>query len=320
MAMTRRRFLAITGATAGLALLPGSGGAAPHAVSWRGRALGAPAELVLHHEDRAAAEGLIRRVVAEIARLESIFSLYRPDSALSELNRSGALALPPPELVALLERSREFWHRTDGAFDPTMQALWRLYADHFSRPGADPTGPGRGDLRRALERVGMNRVVFAADRIVLPVAGMALTLNGIAQGYITDRAIAILRAGGITRTLADLGEIRALGRREDGTPWRIGIAGHPGTSYPLVDRAVATSSPSGFRFAGPHSPSHILDPRSGGSPDLQDSVTVFAPDATTADALSTGFSLLARDRISDVLRSMPQIEAVFHGTGGARPT
>ncbi len=225
---TRRRFIGISAAAAGLALLPF--GAIAHAeaeaVRWHGRALGAPAELIVHHHDRARAERLVARAAAEIARLERIFSLYMPDSALSTLNRQGALAAPPPELVELLEQSRAVWALTGGVFDPTVQPLWRAYADHFAAPGADPAGPSQERIpgadpagpsqeriANALALVGFDGVGFNRDRIAFARPGMALTLNGIAQGFITDRIVELLRAGGVTSTLADVGEIRALGRR-----------------------------------------------------------------------------------------------------------
>ncbi len=102
--LNRRRFIAITASAAGLSLLPHgwSGAARAEAVTWHGQALGAPATLTIHHHDRAAAERLVERTVVEAARLERIFSLYRDDSALTELNRVGALAAPPSELVDLL--------------------------------------------------------------------------------------------------------------------------------------------------------------------------------------------------------------------------
>lgn len=114
--ITRRRAICIMAAAAGLPLLDlrGRAEAAVAAVTWRGRALGAPATLILNLESQADAAGLVDRVVAEVARLERVFSLYQRDSALAELNRTGAIAAPPPDLVNLLEASRGFWETTGG--------------------------------------------------------------------------------------------------------------------------------------------------------------------------------------------------------------
>ena len=99
---------------------------------------------------------------------------------------------------------------------------------------------------------------------------MGLTLNGIAQGYATDRVVALLRAEGIERSLVDMGESRAVGARDEGVPWRIGIADpdapeRVSETLELVDNAVATSGAYGFRFDPEGRFNHLLDPKSGGS-------------------------------------------------------
>lgn len=324
--LNRRRFIAISAATAGLGLLTHATAAfaEAHAVKWSGQALGAPATLTIHHHDRAAADRLVERIVIEVARLEQIFSLYRADSALSELNRLGALATPPADLVALLEASQVFWELSDGAFDPTVQPLWTLLGGHFSARGADPAGPSERQTRKALELVGFGSVRFNRDRIAFARPGMALTLNGIAQGYITDRVIELLRSGGVTKSLVDMGEIRALGTRFDEQPWKVGVESAPGetgslTTLDLANKAVATSSANGFRFdAGGHF-NHLLDPRSGRGARLYRSVTVVAPDATSADALSTAFSLLEPDVVQTIVAALPGLQVRLVANTGSYP-
>lgn len=305
--LSRRRFIAISAAAAGCSLTIAGARASADlgAVTWRGQALGAQASLIIYHHDRTAAGRLVREVVAEVERLEQVFSLYRADSALSQLNRDVALATPPPDLVALLDASREVWELSEGTFDPTVQPLWRLLAEHFSRPGADPAGPAPVQLQEALALVGFHKLTFNRDRIAFARRGMALTLNGIAQGYITDRAVDVLRRGGIEKSMVDMGEIRALGARPDGAPWRVGIEGAAGSAgitatLEIEDRAVATSSADGFRFDAAGRFTHLFDPRSGVSPRLYRSVTVIARDATSADAFSTACSLLQADAIERI--------------------
>lgn len=303
--LTRRRALGLLAAAAGLPLVARAGQATAEVVTWHGRALGAPATLILHHPDRAAAERLVTACVAELERLEGILSLYRPESALSELNRAGALAAPPPELVAILDESRRYHALTAGAFDPTVQPLWRLYADHFAA-GGDPAGPAPARVADTLARVGLDAVEVSPDRIALTRRGMALTLNGIAQGWITDRIADRLRAGGITSTLVDMGEIRGVGPH----PWQVGIPGPDGGgTLAITDRAVATSAAAGFAFDPSGRFTHIIDPRSGATPNPYASITVIAPTAAAADALSTGFWLTKRD----ALPVLPDIEVRIEG-------
>ncbi len=305
--LSRRRFIRISAAAAGLSLVPFGGGAKANAnlVTWRGTMLGAVATMKIHHERPQEAERLIAAACAEARRLERLFSLYREDSALVELNRTGVLVDPAAELVDLLEISLRHAELTNGAFDPTVQPLWRLYADHFSRADADPNGPAAADVRATLANVGYRRVHVSRDRIAMP-RGAAITLNGIAQGYITDRIVDLLRAQGIARSLVDMGESRAIGPRPDGQPWEIGIAdpesvGLTATIIPIVDRAVSTSGSYGFCFDANGRFNHLFDPSSGGCAGRYRSVTTVSAQATTADAMSTAFSLMAEPRIQSLL-------------------
>ncbi|AWJ92713.1 thiamine biosynthesis protein ApbE (plasmid) [Azospirillum baldaniorum] len=308
---TRRRFLGIAAAAAGLALLPGGSRAAGVPVrTWRGVALGADSVLQLAHPDPAEADRLIALCLEEVARLERVFSLYRTDSALARLNRDGVLDAPPADLVRLLSEAAAVSRRTDGAFDPTVQPLWQLYAGHFARPGADPAGPPEAVLRAARELVDYRKLRVEPGRVAFAGRGMAVTLNGIAQGYVTDRVSERLRAEGMTDVLVDLGEIRALGHHPSGRPWSVGLAdplvdGRNAGTLEIADRAVATSGGYGTPFDPAGRFTHLFDPATGGCAREWLAVTVLAPDATTADALSTALSVAPEARAAVLLDRFP---------------
>jgi len=299
--VTRRRFIHVSAAAAGLALLPAGGrllaAERPRLHVWRGVALGADAMLQIHHPDAATARRLIARCLEEVARLERVFSLYVAESAIRRLNRDGRLAAPPFELVELLGQGAEIARATGGAFDPTVQPLWELYAGHFSNPHADPAGPAKADIEAVLKRVGYGEVEIEPGGIAFARPGMAITLNGIAQGYITDRIVTLLRDSRIDRSLVDMGETRAIGGRPSGGPWRVGLEDplHPGRiaeRIALDNMAVATSGGYGTLFDPGGRFNHILDPATGATSARYASVSVIAPTATVADALSTAFSLM----------------------------
>ena len=310
---TRRRFIAIAAAAAGLPLAAAGARAEPaHLHRWSGIALGAAAEIVLHDADAARARRLIARCVAEIERLEDVFSLYRPRSALSRLNRDGRLPAPPLELVALLAEARVYSERTEGAFDATVQPLWRLHAAHFAQPGADSRGPADAEIARARALVDYRAVDIEPAEIRFARPGMALTLNGIAQGHITDRVARLLQEAGMGDVLLDIGEVRALGRHPDGRPWRVGLrrAAQPETvarTVTLADRAVATSAgvASPFEPSGRHH--HLFDPATGRPAPGSGQVSVIAPRATLADALSTALAVAPPARAAPLAARFPEI-------------
>ncbi|MHA1571143.1 MAG: FAD:protein FMN transferase, partial [Alphaproteobacteria bacterium] len=220
------------------------------------------------------------------------------DSALSRLNAQGRLAAAPFELIELLSICDTLNHVTDGAFDPTVQPLWALYAAKFSA-GSPPT---KTEIADTLGKTGWRHVRISAQEVAFAKDGVALTLNGIAQGYISDKVAALLRRQGVTDTLVNMGEIVALGRHPDGQPWRIGIADpsdqNQARNYRrLENRAIATSAPLGTVFDGAGSVGHILDPRTGYPGARWRQVSVIAPQASRADGLSTAFCLMDEDQI-----------------------
>ena len=313
--LTRRRMIAIVATAAGSAFLAGGRTArAGDAVRWHGSALGAQVSIEIYHPDRAEALRLVDRCVLDVRRLERQFSLYRADSDICTLNRTGILVSPDADMVALLEASLLFADLTDGAFDPTVQPLWQFYADHFSSERPEPEGPSPQKLAETLAKVGRSGLLVSGDRVALVKRGAAITLNGIAQGYATDRVVERLRRAGLSATLVNIGEIRAIGARPDGTPWRIGLADpdRPGVlteTVDLVDRAVATSAGAGFRFDSKGRFTHLFDPATGRSPLLYRTVSVIAPTATEADALSTAFSAMPLSRIEHIVAVRPNLQA-----------
>ncbi len=293
--LSRRRALTLLAAGAGCALV---GAATPGAAEaqvwrWRGIALGANAEMVLAHPDRALARRVTELAVAEIARLEAIFSLYRPDSALSRLNAAGHLDNPPPELVAILAAAKRYGELSGGAFDVTIQPLWRVFADHFAVRGADPAGPPQDVLARARALVDYRAISVESGRITFARAGMAVTLNGIAQGVVTDRIADLLADHGFDRVLVDIGELRAGLPPEGRSGWPLQLAGTAGdgvADLSISGMAVATSAPAGLSF-GAGRFHHLIDPRGGGAANRWRQISVIAARAATADALSTALSV-----------------------------
>ncbi len=283
MLINRRRLIAITAA---FALLPAAAARAATggiAHVWTGQAMGARASIRIEHPD---AEAIAGRVLGEIDRLENILSLYRTDSALSRLNRDGQLVAPPFELLECLSIAGTVNRASGGRFDPTIQPLWALWAEAAM---AD-TRPDANAIAAALGRTGWAKVALDATAIRMQ-PGMALTLNGIGQGYVADRVAALLEAEGLSNILIDTGEFRALGGRSDGADWPMRLAG--GESLGLRQRALATSAPLGTTFDQTGHDGHILDPVAG-KPTLAPwrTISISAQSAAIADALTTAACLM----------------------------
>jgi len=316
-APTRRRFLQVFGA--GLALPLGVLGwratrDAPAPVRWQGEVLGAVSAMTLWHARSTVARRAITRMLAEIDRLEGIFSLYRTTSEITRLNRHGTLMAPSRDLVTVLDESRRIADLSGGAFDPTIQPLWQLHA-------SGQVAPDPARLAKALALVDHRAMEVGAQAIRLGRPGMAISLNGIAQGYLTDRITEILGNEGFESAMIELGETRALGAQPQGGPFAVGLVEphRPATIGQMVRLDNAALSVSGgygltFDASGRH---HILDPATGQSAHRLAQAAVISPRAMWADALSTAIFVAGEAAARQLLPAYPASRAILTRSDGS---
>lgn len=292
---TRRRFLTIAAGLAATGLGPRR--ARAELTCWRGVALGAEAQIILDHPDAPA---IIARARAEISRLEAVFSLFQGNSALSRLNATGHLDAPPFELLECLALAGRVHAATGGLFDPTVQPLWDLYARRVTAGGF----PAPDEIATTLASVGWEGVRLDEAAVTLR-PGMALTLNGVAQGFMADCVAALLAAEGLENLLVKTGEFRALGPMPGGGAWPVRLT--TGAGLPLAGGGLASSSALGTTFDEAGRIGHILDPRTGQpAPARWRLVTITAGKAALADALSTAACLMSdRAAIETTLSAFP---------------
>jgi FAD:protein FMN transferase len=326
--MTRRRAIRVVAAAAGLPLMIAVlRAAAPSGqlFNWQGEVLGAVAEITLWHTDAALAHRTLLKIRGEIARYERIFSLYQNDSEIARLNEAGTLSRPSHELRGLVETSQRLGIISDGAFDITVQPLWRLYEAHFwSHAGIEADIVARAqDVARNL--VDFRRIDTGPVRIMFARDGMAITLNSVAQGYITDAVADLVRNEGFDSAVVDLGEFRTLGRHPKGHPWRLGIrnALTPdgiARTLELEDTALAVSGGYGTTFEPSGRFHHIFDPHTGASANGLADVAVIGPRATTANGLSTAICVAGEARAGALLAAYPGYWAILTRPDGTSVT
>ena len=155
--------------------------------------------------------------------------------------------------------------------------------------------------------------------------GMGLTLNGIAQGYLTDRIVDILRANGCDRVLADMGrsEIRLVGHRPDGWAWKIGLAdplspARVAVTLDLADRCISTSGGYGTKFEATGGHHHLFDTTTGTSAGHYIAVSVVAASTMVADALSTSLYVTPPERAGRLLAAFPDAAVLVTRPDGSR--
>ncbi len=278
---------------------------------WDGKAMGAETSIQLFHEDEIIAKKVLSNCVSLIQKYENIFSLFKEKSDVVTLNKNGLLNKANPEFIQLINLSKKFHIDTDGAFDISIQPLWNLYEEYFTHNYDDENLKHRIDS--VMKTIGSENIVIDNTTVAFQKKNMAISFNGIAQGYMTDKIAEYLRSENINNTLIDIGEYRANGPQSDGQSWQIGLLDpFDGMSIAKViemdSGAVATSGGYGLKFDQDGKHHHIFNPTTGLSSHLYASVTVKAENATEADALSTAFCNMPVSQIEKARTKFSNIE------------
>jgi thiamine biosynthesis lipoprotein len=228
-------------------------------------------------------------------------------------------------LRALVEESQRFSALSGGAFDISVQPLWRLYEAHFWTRAHIVSDIAARAQDMARELVDYRRIEAGAGRIAFARDGMAITLNSVAQGYITDAIADLLRNEGFDKAMVDLGEFHALGTNSDGHPWRVGIQNalaptEVGRVIELDDTALAVSGGYGTTFEPTGRFHHIFDPQSGASASKLADAAVIGPRATAANALSVAICVAGEERAKSLLQACPGTRAIVTRSDGTSVT
>ena len=293
--MLRRHFLAASLGTMAVGVGADLGPVQPRGQLFTGATLafGTTVTVSLIHDDAGQAEAAIRAALEQATEVDRLMSIYNPASQVFQLNRDGVLEHPHPHLLDVLRHAHALSELTRGAFDITVQPLWQAFRA-AANGQALPTRAQRADARA---RVGWLGVTVDDGTVSLRKKGAAITLNGLAQGYAADLAMAAVRARGIDRALLDTGEFCARGHNGALQPWTLGVLDprDPDTLAAVLQvdgRCVATSGDYASTFTPDFVHHHIFDPATGDSPQELASVTVLAPSALQADGLSTAFMVM----------------------------
>jgi len=231
--------------------------------------MGTQVSITVVARDRDQGEAAIEAGMAEVRRFDDMMSLYKDSSEITEINRAAGKrpVRVSPEMIEIVEKAAEISLRSGGVFDVTVGPLVVLWQMRL-KEGKVPTD---GEIAGVRRLVNYRNIIVdkKASTIFLRREGMIMDLGGM-KGYIADQVADLFKRRGITNALIALaGDIWALGHREDGKPWRIGVQ-HPREKdrtlavLELSDRYVCTSGDyERFVIREKKRYHHIIDPRTG---------------------------------------------------------
>ncbi len=271
--------------------------------------------------DEAILRPKLEKALAEIRRLEGLMTTWRDDSEISRINAAAGKApvVVGAETLAVIQKSIWMSTRSEGVFDITFEAMhgvWKFDQDH------DEKIPAAAAVEGARKLIDYRKIKVDRDKssVMLEQAGMRMSLGGIAKGYAVDAAARVLEAERLPSYFVQAGgDLYVKGRKPDGAPWRVGVRdprGKDATDYfamlEVEDHAFSTAGDyeRGFVKDGKRY-HHILDPRTGYPATASRSVTIWAKDAFTADAIDDAVFILGAKKGLELVESIEDCGAVI---------
>lgn len=265
------------------------------------------------------ARAALEKAVLEIQRIEQLLSTYRPDSQTNQINEMAGISpvIVDAEVFELIQRAQRISDLTQGAFDLTYgsmdKSLWNFDQKMTQLPSPELA-------KKSVQLIDYQQVELDIHNksVFLKKKGMRLGFGGIGKGYAADRAKALLVTLGFQHGLVNAsGDLCAWGNKENGKPWSIGVV-HPDQSdqiiahFDLKNSSVATSGNyEKFVVIDGKKYSHTIDPNTGYPIQGIKSVTVFAPFAELADALTTPIAVMGVSIGLDLINQIPGLGCVI---------
>ena len=266
----------------------------------------------------AATRAAIDQAVAEIRRLEDVMTTWRPSELQSLNDKAGEWVTVGPDSLDVLKKSVWAGKMSKGTFDITyasMGPLWK-FGDAAEE---NPSPPSAADVAKGRARIDYRKIELdLAGKRARVGKGQRIDVGGIAKGYAVDGAARKLKAAGVSDFLVQAGgDLFGAGHKPDGSPWVSGIRDPRGpadrffATIELTDHAFSTAGDyarayivKGKRYH------HIIDPRTGYPATACRSVTIWAGDAFTADAIDDAVFILGPKEGLDIVESLPDVGAV----------
>lgn len=266
------------------------------------------------------AEKAIEQVLDKLTDIDNKMSVFKNYSEISKIN---ACAGKKPQVVSketyfVIKKAIEYCSISEGAFDITIRPLvdlWGIGKDNARVPDSN-------ELASKINLVNYKDIVLdeSINSILLKNEKQQIDVGGIAKGFAADEAKNILLKYHIKNAIIDLGgNIFALGRKEDGTPWRIGIQDplRPRGEFVgitnVINKSVVTSgSYEKYFIQNDNIFHHIINPTTG-YPSESDiiSATIISDHSIDGDGLSTSVYIMGLNKAINLIESIKGVDAIF---------
>lgn len=276
-------------------------------------------EISVVAEDEAWAEIRIGDAIAEIQRIEALFTTFKEESQTNQINAQAGIApvKVDREVFELIKRSLRISQLTQGAFDITYgsidKSLWNFDTQMTSLPD-------RKTAQQMVRLINYRNVILneEAGTVFLKEKGMRIGFGGIGKGYAAEMAKRLLIQKGVASGIVNAsGDLTTWGNQPDGQPWTIGIAdpnakNQPFSYFNISNVAVATSGNyEKFAMIDGKKYSHTINPKTGFPVSGIKSVTIICPNAEIADAMATPVTVMGVRVGLDLINQMQGMACII---------
>ncbi|MCL3780986.1 FAD:protein FMN transferase [Prolixibacteraceae bacterium JC049] len=269
-------------------------------------------------QEEAKATQYVQMAISEIKRIERVISSWDSNSETHQININAGIqpVKVSNELFQLIKRSIQISKITDGAFDisyASMDKIWKFDGSMQQMPSSEA-------IKKSIAKIGFQNIVLdeATRTVFLKKKGMKIGFGAIGKGYAADMAKTLLVSKGAKSGVINAsGDLISWGTKENGSPWKVGIVNPFNKEkifswFKLDDRAVVTSGNyEKFVVFNGKKYTHIIDPRSGYPVTGIHSVTIVAPKAELADALSTSVFVMGKETGLYLIDQLKGIECLI---------
>ncbi len=280
-------------------------------------AMGTFVSMTLIHPSKTEAEDAMGKAFEEIARIEKIMTRFDDSAEVAQLNKNGYIEDSSPEVCDVVGKSLDYYRMSGGVFDISVKPLLDIFDDPNVNRGKFPKPT---EIKRVMSLIGADMIRTKGRSIYFGRHGMGITLDGIAKGYIVDRASDVLTNNNIEHHLINAGgDIRVKGTKGRKKPWVIAIQDpHKRGRFPdiikMTDGAIATSGNYEVHFAKDSMFRHIVSPKTGLAADTDTSVSIVSNTTMDADALSTTVFLMDPAKGTRFIDALPGRECLVLDT------
>ncbi len=281
--------------------------------------MGTTSEVIVVHADEGAARKAINAAFSAMEKIDRLMSNFKEDSDISRINKNAVNedVTVDSDVIEVLKKSIYYSEISDGAFDMTVGGAEELY--DFEKGGSIPE---EHKFKDAVRTIGYKNIKINGNTVRLLKKGVKLDLGGIAAGYAVDKGIEAIKMCGINDALINIsGDIKAIGKSENGS-WKIGVL-HPREEDRLMNTillkniSVATSGDyRKFFISHGKRYHHILNPSTGLPVEGIQSVTIIAPLAVDADALSTTVFVMGKEKGMILIEKLKEVDGIIVDSSG----